>query len=67
MIDISLTPEQKTALETRHTKARDGRERAFVLKRCCYVVKGSPLLKLHKHYVRVNPALHGISVITPNV
>jgi hypothetical protein len=24
MIDISLTPEQKTALEARHTKARDG-------------------------------------------
>jgi DNA-binding NarL/FixJ family response regulator len=27
MIDISLTPDQKTALEARHTKARDGRER----------------------------------------
>ena len=27
MIDISLTPEQKAALEARHTKARDGRER----------------------------------------
>jgi len=26
MIDISLTPEQKTALEARHTKVRDGRE-----------------------------------------
>ncbi len=26
MIDISLTPEQKTALEARHTKARDKRE-----------------------------------------
>jgi len=27
MIDISLTPEQKIALEARHKKARDGRER----------------------------------------
>ena len=27
MIDISLTFEQKTALEARHTKARDGRQR----------------------------------------
>ena len=27
MIDISLTLEQKIALEARHTKARDGRER----------------------------------------
>ena len=26
MIDISLTPEQKAALESRHTKARDKRE-----------------------------------------
>jgi hypothetical protein len=25
MIDISLTPEQKAALEARHTKVRDGR------------------------------------------
>jgi hypothetical protein len=27
MIDISLTPEQKIALEAQHKKARDGRER----------------------------------------
>jgi hypothetical protein len=27
MVDISLTPEQKIALEARHKKARDGRER----------------------------------------
>ena len=27
MIDISLTPEQKTALEAWHTKARDGIQR----------------------------------------
>jgi hypothetical protein len=65
-IDISLTLEQKVALESRHTKARDKLEgdriKALLLRS-----EGWPLLKLHKHYVRVKPALHSISVITTNV
>ena len=65
MIDISLTPEQKAALETRHTNPV-AEESVTVLKRCCCAVKGGPSLKLHRHYVKVKPALHGISVITSN-
>ena len=67
MIDISLTSEQKIALEARHTKARDGRERDRI-KAVLLRSEGWPISKiaqaLHKHCVRVKPALHGISVIT---
>ena len=45
MINISLSLEQKTALEARHTKARDGRERDRI-KGCCCVVKGWPIAKI---------------------
>jgi hypothetical protein len=65
MIDISLTPEQKAAREARHTKARDKRE-SDRIKAVLLRSEGWPSLKLHKHYVRVKPALQGISVITPN-
>ena len=48
MIDISLTPEQKVALEAMHTKACDGRERDRI-KGVLLFSEGCPSLKQHKH------------------
>ena len=49
MIDISLTPEQKVALEAMHTKARDGRERDRIKEVLLLFSEGCPSLKQHKH------------------
>ncbi|AGH44715.1 transposase [Paraglaciecola psychrophila 170] len=45
MIDIFLTPEHKTALEVRHTKARDGRERDRI-KAVLLCGEGWPIAKI---------------------
>ncbi len=64
MIDIFLTFEKKRRSKLvllKHVME----ESVIVLKPYCCEVKSGPSLKLHRHYVRVKPALHGISVITP--
>jgi len=66
MIDISLTLEQKTALEALHTKARDKREgdpiKAVLLRN-----EGWPVAIVAQALRKSKRVLHGKSVITPNV
>ena len=67
MINIPFILEQKTALEARHTKARDKRE-CDRIKAVLLRSEGWPVAKIAQALrKKVKPALLGISVITPSV
>ena len=69
MIDISLTPEQKTALEARHIKARDVRERDRI-KAVLLRSEGWPVAKIAQALRKSEASIYSgliISVMTPNV
>ena len=53
------------ALEARHTKVRDGRQRDRI-KAVLLRSEGCPIAKIVQALRKVKPALHGILVITPN-